>query len=265
MTPFASSPTTSGAQRADLDGSPGSGPASPNSRARRAFAAGSARLTTQRRRVSTTCLPEADRARSARRGSGRRARSCTGSASGRPAGRRSPMSTTWASKISLDLVADEVVHRLHVELGGEALLDAVDDRQLGRPLVGLGQQALASRRTAGRSRGRRPGCRERARAAARRPRRTRLARGSRGRRRRWRGRRRRSGRRATTRLDPGNDRRRAPTSSASVPIRSACFVSMHLRATDPDRARWVRSAMRSALVDLVRELDHARLDCRGSR
>ena len=42
----------------------------------------------------------------------------------------------------LDLVADEVVHRLHVELCGEALLDAVDDRQLGGALVGLGQQAL---------------------------------------------------------------------------------------------------------------------------
>ena len=40
----------------------------------------------------------------------------------------------------LDLVPDEVVHRLHVELLGESLLDAVDDRQLGRPLVGLGQQ-----------------------------------------------------------------------------------------------------------------------------
>ncbi len=53
-----------------------------------------------------------------------------------------PMSTTWASKISLDLVADQLVHRLHVELGGQAFLDAVDDRQLGRSLVGLGQQAL---------------------------------------------------------------------------------------------------------------------------
>ena len=42
----------------------------------------------------------------------------------------------------LDLVADEVVHRLHVELGGQALLDAVDDRQLGGALVGLGQEAL---------------------------------------------------------------------------------------------------------------------------
>ena len=39
-----------------------------------------------------------------------------------------------------DLVADEVVHRLHVELGREALLDAGDDGQLGGSLVGLGQQ-----------------------------------------------------------------------------------------------------------------------------
>ena len=41
-----------------------------------------------------------------------------------------------------DLVADEVVHRLHVEVGGQALLDAVDDRQLGCALIGLGQQPL---------------------------------------------------------------------------------------------------------------------------
>ena len=39
-----------------------------------------------------------------------------------------------------DLVADQVIHRLHVELGREALLDARDDRQLGRSLVGLGQE-----------------------------------------------------------------------------------------------------------------------------
>ena len=42
----------------------------------------------------------------------------------------------------LDLVADEVVHRLHVQLRSQPLLDAVDDGQLGRPLIGLGQQAL---------------------------------------------------------------------------------------------------------------------------
>ena len=42
----------------------------------------------------------------------------------------------------VDLVAHQVVHRLHVELGGEALLDAVDDRQLGRALVGLSEQSL---------------------------------------------------------------------------------------------------------------------------
>ena len=37
----------------------------------------------------------------------------------------------------LDLVADEVVHPLHVELRREARLDAVDDRQLGVALAGL--------------------------------------------------------------------------------------------------------------------------------
>src|SRR3990172_6592351 len=42
----------------------------------------------------------------------------------------------------LDLVANEVVHGLHVELRRQALLDAVDDGQLGSALVGLGQQAL---------------------------------------------------------------------------------------------------------------------------
>src|SRR3989304_267775 len=42
----------------------------------------------------------------------------------------------------LDLVANEVVHGLHVELRRQALLDAVDDGQLGRALGGLGQQAL---------------------------------------------------------------------------------------------------------------------------
>ena len=39
-----------------------------------------------------------------------------------------------------DLVPDECVHRLHVELLRKTLLDAVDDCQLGGPLVGLGQQ-----------------------------------------------------------------------------------------------------------------------------
>ena len=42
----------------------------------------------------------------------------------------------------LDLVTDQVVHRLHVKLLGEALLDAVDDRQLGSALVCLREQAL---------------------------------------------------------------------------------------------------------------------------
>ena len=52
------------------------------------------------------------------------------------------MSTAWASKIALDAVADEVVHRLHVELLGEPALDIVDDGELGRALVRLGEQAL---------------------------------------------------------------------------------------------------------------------------
>ena len=37
-------------------------------------------------------------------------------------------------------VADEVVHRLHVEPPGEAVLDPVDHRQLGGALIGLGEQ-----------------------------------------------------------------------------------------------------------------------------
>ena len=41
-----------------------------------------------------------------------------------------------------DLVAHEVIHRLHVDLRGQTLLDAVDDRQLGGALVALGQEAL---------------------------------------------------------------------------------------------------------------------------
>src|SRR5438034_27603 len=41
-----------------------------------------------------------------------------------------------------DLVADQVVHRLAIEPLGKALLDAVDDRQLGGAFVSLGQQPL---------------------------------------------------------------------------------------------------------------------------
>ncbi len=40
------------------------------------------------------------------------------------------------------LVADEVDDRLEVQLGGDALLDAVDDCELGGALLGLLQQAL---------------------------------------------------------------------------------------------------------------------------
>ena len=38
-------------------------------------------------------------------------------------------------------VADEIAHRLDVDLGREALLDRRDDRQLGGSLIGLAQQA----------------------------------------------------------------------------------------------------------------------------
>ena len=41
-----------------------------------------------------------------------------------------------------DLVADRVVDALDVELGGERLLHAVDDRELGGALLGLLEQAL---------------------------------------------------------------------------------------------------------------------------
>ena len=81
-------------------------------------------------------------ASSARRDHVARARSCTGSV--RPCGfevEEADVDDLGVEDL-LDLVADEVVHRLHVELGGEALLDAVDDRQLGGALVRLGQQAL---------------------------------------------------------------------------------------------------------------------------
>ena len=54
--------------------------------------------------------------------------------------------------------------------GGQPLLDLVDDRELGGPLVGLGRAGASSRRTGGRSRARRP-CSARAwRGRARRPR-----------------------------------------------------------------------------------------------
>ena len=54
----------------------------------------------------------------------RRARSCTGSGRARSSRSTTAMSTTWASKISWILSPTSVVHRLHVELLGEALLDA---------------------------------------------------------------------------------------------------------------------------------------------
>ncbi len=41
-----------------------------------------------------------------------------------------------------DLVADEVVDRLHVEFGGETILHAVDDGEFRCALFGLFEQAL---------------------------------------------------------------------------------------------------------------------------
>ena len=41
-----------------------------------------------------------------------------------------------------DLVADGVVDALHVPLGGQRGLDAVHDRELGRPLLALGEESL---------------------------------------------------------------------------------------------------------------------------
>ena len=41
-----------------------------------------------------------------------------------------------------DLVANERVHPTHLQLLGQALLDAVDDREFGGTLVGLGEEAL---------------------------------------------------------------------------------------------------------------------------
>ena len=124
-----------------------------------------------------------------------------------------------------DLVADEVVHRLHVEVGGEALLDAVDDRQLGRPLVGLGQEArvssnsrafsratprleasVLSRRSSASSKASTEGFRaDQADGPGPRP---------------------RSARRATTRSLIPKAIPPSAEASASVPIRSACLVSI---------------------------------------
>ncbi len=58
------------------------------------------------------------------------------------------MSTTWASKILLDPVADQVIHRLGVEVLREASLNVVDERQLGVPLPRLFEQAGVLERNA---------------------------------------------------------------------------------------------------------------------
>ena len=60
----------------------------------------------------------------------------------RASGRGSPMSIDLGVEDLPHPLADELVHRLHLELRGQALLDVVDDRELGRPLVRLGQQPL---------------------------------------------------------------------------------------------------------------------------
>ena len=41
-----------------------------------------------------------------------------------------------------DLLPHQLVHGIHVEVLGQAALHAVDDRELGRPLVRLSEQAL---------------------------------------------------------------------------------------------------------------------------
>ena len=58
------------------------------------------------------------------------------------------MSTTCASKTSRSSVADQVVDRLRVELAGDRLLDAVDQRQLGVPLPRLVDQPRVLERDA---------------------------------------------------------------------------------------------------------------------
>ena len=58
------------------------------------------------------------------------------------------MLTTWASKTSLELVADDVVDRLRVELAGDRRLDAVDQRELGVPLPRLVDESRVLERDA---------------------------------------------------------------------------------------------------------------------
>ena len=50
------------------------------------------------------------------------------------------MSTVCASKISREALADEVVHRLHLEVLGQATLHVIDERELGVPLSRLLEQ-----------------------------------------------------------------------------------------------------------------------------
>ena len=57
-----------------------------------------------------------------------------------PSSFRIPISTTCASKIVADPVADEVVHRLHLEVLREPRWTLVDQRELGVALAGLLEQ-----------------------------------------------------------------------------------------------------------------------------
>ena len=57
-----------------------------------------------------------------------------------PSGSRTPMSTICASKMSCEPVADEVVHRLRVQVLDQAALDLVDQGELGVALAGLLEQ-----------------------------------------------------------------------------------------------------------------------------
>ena len=115
------------------------------------------------------------------------------------------MPTIRVAEELAELVADHVVDGLEVELGGERLLDAVDDRELGGALLASPSTAAASRRRGGRFPARRPCCR-RASAAGGRPNRRTHARAR--------------GRSASARRGPG---RRRPAVPRRPIARPACL------------------------------------------
>ena len=78
----------------------------------------------------------------------RRVRSCTGSGRRPPRRSRMPMSKTCASNSVAEPVADEVAHRLDVDLRCEALLDRRDDRELGARSSVSRRGAVSSNRRA---------------------------------------------------------------------------------------------------------------------